>query len=332
MRSFDYARANSVSEATSEASVSADKARFIAGGTNLLDLMKLEVMTPEKLVDITRLDLRDIAPTEDGGLRIGALVTNSDLAADATVRRDYAVLSRALLAGASGQLRNKATTGGNLLQRTRCYYFYDTAMPCNKRDPGSGCSAIGGATRLHAILGASEACIATHPSDMAVAMQVLGAQVETERASGEGRLIPLAEFYELPGDTPHIETVLEPGELITAVILPPPPGDTHVYRKVRDRASYAFALVSVAAVIGMDGGRMARVQLAFGGIAPRPWRSAEVEDLLQGEAPAPALFDRAADLLLADARGQGGNDFKIPLTRRTLRAVLAEATGMGDSQ
>ncbi|MEQ3624219.1 MAG: xanthine dehydrogenase family protein subunit M [Celeribacter sp.] len=332
MREFDYARADSVSDATSQASLSDGEARFIAGGTNLLDLMKLEVMTPDKLVDITRLDLNAITATDEGGLRIGALVTNSDLAADETVRRDYAVLSRALLAGASGQLRNKATTGGNLLQRTRCYYFYDTDMPCNKREPGSGCSAIGGATRLHAILGASEACIATHPSDMAVAMQVLGAQVETERASGEGRIVPLSDFYKLPGDTPHIETMLEPGELITAVILPPPPGGTHVYRKVRDRASYAFALVSVAAVIEMDAGRMQRVQLAFGGIAPQPWRNAEVEDLLTNEEPSRALFDRAADMLLADAQGQGGNDFKILLTRRTLRAVLAEATGLGDSQ
>ncbi|MCA1972851.1 MAG: xanthine dehydrogenase family protein subunit M [Caenispirillum sp.] len=324
MRPFDYHRATSPAEAAR--AVAAPGATVIAGGTNLLDLMKLEVMAPERLVDINRLDLGGIAETDDGGLRIGTLVRNSDLAADARVRRDYPVLSRALLAGASGQLRNKATTGGNLMQRTRCYYFYDTAMPCNKREPGSGCGAIGGVTRIHAILGASEHCIATHPSDMAVALLALDATVELEGPEGECRSVPLADFHRLPGDTPHVETVLQPGEIITAVTLPPPVRGRQVYRKVRDRASYAFALVSVAAVVRLEDGRIAHAALAFGGLAHKPWRDRSVEDLLLGEAPSEALFDRAADRLLADARGQGGNDFKIPLARRTLKAVLADAT------
>ncbi|KZY24992.1 xanthine dehydrogenase, partial [Sulfitobacter sp. HI0040] len=247
MTPFDYTRAADVSDAVGNP-------RFIAGGTNLLDLMKLGVERPERLTDITRLDLRGIEDHE-GGLRIGALVSNADLAADARVRREYPVLSRALLSGASGQLRNMATTGGNLLQRTRCYYFQDIDSPCNKREPGSGCSAIGGATRLHAILGASEECIATHPSDMAVAMQALGAVVEVEGPEG-ARSIPLSEFYLLPGDRPDRETVLEPGDLITAVTLPPPPPGRQTYRKVRDRASYAFALTSVAGIVNCDGGKI----------------------------------------------------------------------------
>ncbi|GAA0585013.1 xanthine dehydrogenase family protein subunit M [Caenispirillum bisanense] len=325
MRPFDYHRATSPADAAAAAGTAGTT--IIAGGTNLLDLMKLEVMTPERLVDINRLDLGEITAADDGGLRIGALVRNADLAADPRVRRDYPVLSRALLAGASAQLRNKATTGGNLLQRTRCYYFYNTAMPCNKRQPGSGCGAIGGVTRLHAILGASPHCIATHPSDMAVALLALDAVVEVEGTEGTRRRVPLSGFHRLPGDTPHVETVLQPGELITAVTLPPPAGGRQLYRKVRDRASFAFALVSVAAVVTLDdAGRIDRAALAFGGLAHKPWRDPAVEDLLRGEAPSDALFDRAADRLLADARGQGGNDFKIPLTRRTLKAVLAEAT------
>ena len=320
MRPFEYARAGNVSEAGQLAG------RFIAGGTNLLDLMKLEVETPEKLVDITRLPLREIEETADGGLRIGALVTNSDLAAEPRIRRDYEVLSRALLAGASGQLRNKATTGGNLLQRTRCSYFYETSQPCNKREPGSGCGAIGGFNRIHAILGTSEKCIATHPSDMAVAMRLLDAVVETLKADGSSREIPVGDFYRLPGETPQVETVLDEGELITAVRLPKPLSGEHRYRKVRDRASYAFALVSVAAVVRMDGGRITEARLAFGGLAHMPWRDAAVEDALIGEAPSMALFDKAADILLAEAKGQGANDFKIPLARRTLKAVLADAT------
>ena len=323
MRAFDYVRAGDTAEAVREAG--GEETRFIAGGTNLLDLMKLEVMAPGRIVDITRLDLNRIEETEEGGLRIGALVTNSDLAADPRVRRDWAVLSRALLAGASGQLRNKATTGGNLLQRTRCLYFYDRGEPCNKREPGSGCAAKGGANRILAILGTSEHCIATHPSDMAVAMQALGASVEIEGQEGR-REVALADFYRLPGDTPQIETVLAPDELITAVILPAPAGGKQIYRKVRDRSSYAFALVSVAAVVTVEEGRIARAQLAFGGLGPMPWRDAEVEQALLGQAPSKALFDRAADILLAEAKGHGGNDFKIPLTRRTLAAVLTQAT------
>jgi xanthine dehydrogenase YagS FAD-binding subunit len=323
MKPFDYARARSRAEAVDLAAQTG--AAFIAGGTNLLDLMKIEVMAPDRLVDITRLDLDGIEATEEG-LRIGALVTNSELAADMRVRTGYPLLSQALLAGASGQLRNKATTGGNLLQRTRCYYFYDRAMPCNKREPGSGCAAIGGINRIHAILGASEHCIATHPSDMAVALLALDAVVETETPEGETRRIPLADLHRLPGDTPHVETVLLRGELITHVLLPPPRSSAQIYRKVRDRASYAFALISVAAVIGMTGDRITRAALAFGGLAHKPWRDPAVEAALIGQRPSEALFQRAADILLADARGQGGNDFKIPLARRTLAATLAQAT------
>ncbi len=329
MKPFDYARAGDTAEAVREAS--GQGRAFIAGGTNLLDLMKLEVMAPDKLVDINRLDLKQITAAREGGLRIGALVTNSDCAADARIRRDYPLLSRAILAGASGQLRNKATTGGNLCQRTRCYYFYDTAMPCNKREPGSGCRAIGGATRLHAIFGASDQCIATYPGDMAAAMSALGAAVEIEGADGTTRSVPVRDFHRLPGDTPHIDNVLEDGELITAVTLPAPTGGRQIYRKVRDRASYAFALVSVAADIRMDGGTIASAALAFGGVAHKPWHKAELDALLTGAAPSDALFDKAADLLLADAAGQGGNDFKIPLLRRTLKAVLREATRTGDA-
>ncbi len=325
MKPFDYIRAGDTAEATRAAS--ADSARIIAGGTNLLDLMKLEVMAPDTVVDITRIeDLRGIAATAEGGLRIGALVTNSDLAAAPQVRTGWPVLSRALLAGASGQLRNKATTGGNLLQRTRCYYFYDRDAACNKRAPGTGCAALQGVNRLHAILGASDHCIATHPSDMAVAMQALGASVEVETPDGARREIALSEFYRLPGDTPDRETVLGAGDLITAVLLPPPAGGRQIYRKVRDRSSYAFALVSVAAVIRVDRGLISGAALAFGGLAPRPWRDAAVESALIGQAPSRALFENAADILLADARGHGGNDFKIPLVRRSLVAVLAEAT------
>ena len=244
-------------------------AKFIAGGTNLLDLMKLQIETPTHLVDVNGLALDRIEATADGGLRIGALVRNTDLAADARVRRDYGVLSRALVAGASGQLRNMATTAGNLLQRTRCPYFYDTDQPCNKRVPGSGCSAIGGFSRQHAVVGVSDACIATHPSDMAVAMRALDATVRDDRVpTARARVIPIADFHRLPGNTPHIETALQPGELITSVTLPTPLGGTHLYRKVRDRASYAFALVSVAAIVQRDGSG----RVALGGVAHKPWR------------------------------------------------------------
>ncbi len=302
-------------------------ARYIAGGTNLLDLMKLQVETPEKLVDISRLDLATIEDAEGGGLLIGALVPNSDLAADPRVIASYEVLSRALLAGASGQLRNKASTGGNLLQRTRCYYFYDLASRCNKRSPGSGCDAISGINRILAVLGTSDHCIATHPSDMAVAMRALDAIIVTLKADGDRRRIPIHDFYRLPGETPHIETVLERGELITHIALPKPPVGRQVYRKVRDRASYAFALVSVAGIIGMEDGRIANASLAFGGLGPMPWRDPAVEAALVGQAPSREVFSAAADALVADAKGHGSNDFKIPLARRTLMAVLRDLTG-----
>tara|TARA_R110000868_G_scaffold99084_2_gene272853 strand:+ start:358 stop:1344 length:987 start_codon:yes stop_codon:yes gene_type:complete len=327
MKPFTYARANDRADAIAKAA----DATYIAGGTNLLDLMKLEVMAPDKLVDINRLDLSGIGVTDAGGLRIGALVTNSDCAADDCVRRDYPVLSRAILAGASGQLRNKATTGGNLCQRTRCYYFYDTAMPCNKREPGSGCQALHGFNRIHAILGASDACIATYPGDMAVAMTALDAQIEIEGADGETRLVPIEEFHLLPGDHPEKDNILTAGDLITAVILPPPVEGQQTYRKVRDRASYAFALCSVAAIVKMDGETISSAALAFGGLAPKPWRDPDVEALLVGEKPSTDLFGRVADQLLAEAKGYGSNDFKIPLTRRVLISVLKEATDQGAS-
>lgn len=323
MRPFDYVRAEEMAEAC-EAGFGRG-AEFIAGGTNLLDLMKLEVMAPEKLIDISRLGL-DRIEEEEGGLRIGATVTNSDLAADMRVRRDYPVLSRALLAGASGQLRNKATTGGNLLQRTRCPYFYDTDTPCNKRTPGEGCAALGGEVRNHAILGTSEHCIALHPSDMAVALRALDARIEVQPPEGPPKSYDMDAFYALPGETPHIETVLEPGDLITSVFLPAPKGDRQVYRKVRDRASYAFALVSVAAVIRMEGDTIEHAAIGFGGLGTQPWRDVEVDALLTGATPSPALFDEVADVLLQGAETHGGDDFKVPMARRVLRAVLEEAT------
>jgi xanthine dehydrogenase YagS FAD-binding subunit len=316
MRSFTYERANSPS-AASAAAVRTQNAKFIAGGTNLLDLMKLEIETPEHLIDINRLGLDQIETTADGGLRIGALVRNTDLAAHDRVRRDYGVLSRALLAGASGQLRNKATTAGNLLQRTRCPYFYDTNQPCNKRQPGSGCAAIGGFSRGHAVVGGSDACIAVHSSDMAVAMRALDATVETVRPDGTTRRVPIAELHRLPGETPHLETTLVPGELITTVTLPKPVGGTQVYRKVRDRASYAFALVSVAAIVQRDGtGRV-----ALGGVAHKPWRVEAAEaELRRGPRAVTAA-------LLAGAKPTQDNAFKLTLVERTLGAVLAEARG-----
>ncbi|MFB9243041.1 xanthine dehydrogenase family protein subunit M [Massilia antarctica] len=313
MKVFTYQRATSSADAAA-AAMRTPGAKFIAGGTNLLDLMKLEIETPGHLIDVNGLGLDKIEATADGGLRIGALVRNTDLASDERVRRDYAVLSRALLSGASMQLRNKATTAGNLLQRTRCPYFYDTNQPCNKRQPGSGCSAIGGFSRQHAIVGASDACIATHPSDMAVAMRLLDAQVDTVRAGGTARTIPIADFHRLPGSTPHIDTVLEPGELITSVTLPKPLGGTQVYRKVRDRSSYAFALVSVAAVILPGGGRV-----ALGGVAHKPWRIEAAEQKMAGGANA------VVDQLLAGAKTTHDNAFKIMLVQRTLHAVLADA-------
>ena len=324
MKAFTYERAASP-EAAAAAAAAKPGARFIAGGTNLLDLMKLQVEVPMHLIDINRLGLDTTEATPDGGVRIGALVRNADLAADPRIRKDYAVLSRALLSGASGQLRNKATTGGNLLQRTRCYYFYDTSKPCNKRTPGSGCSAVQGFNRLHAVLGTSEQCIATHPSDMAVAMRVLDAKVETISPNGGRRVIPIADFHQLPGTTPNVETSLQLGEMITAVTLPPPLPGTHIYRKVRDRASYAFAMVSVAAIIDKSGGNIRSAKVAFGGLAHKPWRVQEAETVLAGAAVTEASANAASDRVLQGARGFGHNDFKIPLARRTLRAVILEA-------
>lgn len=314
MKIFTYQRAATPAEAAA-AVASMPGAKFIAGGTNLLDLMKLEIETPSHLVDLGSLGLDKVEPTREGGLRIGAQVTNTDLAAHPRVRKDYAVLSRAILAGASGQLRNKATTAGNLLQRTRCPYFYDTNQACNKRTPGSGCAAIGGYSRQLGIVGTSDSCIATYPGDMAVAMRVLDASIETIDAAGAARTIPMAEFHRLPGKTPEIDHVLRPGELITAVTLPQPLGGKHIYHKVRDRSSYAFALVSVAAVVGRDGtGRV-----AIGGIAPKPWRVEAAEAALPQGAKA------VAKGLLAAARPTPDNAFKAALVERTIAAVVAEA-------
>ncbi|MDR6937443.1 xanthine dehydrogenase family protein subunit M [Luteibacter sp. 3190] len=313
MKPFGYERAETPAAAAASA-VSHPGAKFIAGGTNLLDLMKLGIEEPTYLIDVNGLKL-DAIETDGDGVRIGALVRNTDLAADARIRRDYPLLSRALLAGASGQLRNKATTAGNLLQRTRCPYFYDTNQPCNKRLPGSGCAAIGGASRQHAIVGVSKACIATHPSDMAVAMRALDAAVETVKPDGSKRRIPIADFHTLPGNTPHIETVLERGELITAVTLPKPVGGTQLYHKVRDRSSYAFALVSIALIAQPDGtGRV-----AVGGIAHKPWRV----DAADAELPKGAKA--ASARLLAGAQTTHDNAYKVTLTERALAATLAEA-------
>ena len=316
MKSFTYERVRTPAEAAA-AVARTPGAKFIAGGTNLLDLMKLQIETPRHLVDVNGVGLDRIEPTAEGGLRIGALVRNTDLAADERVRRDYGVLSRALLAGASGQLRNKATTAGNLLQRTRCPYFYDTAQPCNKRQPGSGCSAIGGVSRQLAVIGSSPACIATHPGDMAVAMRVLDAAVETVRPDGQARRIAIADFHRLPGATPQIDTNLEPGEFISGVTLPAPAGGTHVYRKVRDRASYAFALVSVAAIVQKDGSG----RVALGGVAHKPWRVDDADRQL------PRGAKSTAAALLAGATPTPDNAFKLPLVERTLAAVLTETKG-----
>jgi len=324
MRPFDLQRPDSLDHAHSLSD--GETATLIAGGTNLLDLMKLQVETPERLVAIDRLGMNAIEETADGGVRIGALVTNTATANHDRIRSDYPVLARAILAGATQQLRNRATTGGNLCQRTRCYYFTNIDQPCNKRDPGSGCGAIDGIARLHGVLGTSPHCIATYPGDMAVAMSALDAMVEIEGAGDARRQVPVRDFHRLPGDTPWRDNVLEPGEIITSVILPAPVEGKQIYRKVRERSSYAFALVSTAAVIAMEGDIISRADLAFGGLAHKPWHDPRLSDLLVGKVPDAALFDRAADLLLEDAQGYGENDFKIPLARRTLAAVLAEAT------
>jgi len=313
MRAFTYERAKDPVEAARAAA--RPGAKFLAGGTNLLDLMKLEIETPTHLIDVQDLGFDKIEKTSDGGLRIGALVSNTDLAADERVRRDYGVLTRSIVAGASGQLRNKASTAGNLLQRTRCPYFYDTNMPCNKRNPGSGCAALGGASRTLGVIGVNDKCIATFPGDMAVGMRVLDAVIETVDANGARRSIPIADFHRLWGDHPEKDTNLNPGELITAVTLPRPLGGKHFYEKVRDRASYAYALVSVAAVIQPDGtGRV-----AFGGVAPKPWRVEAAE----------ALLPRGAAAVTArtfqGATPTHENAFKLPLATRALASVLAES-------
>ena len=324
MRPFAYERSHSVADAAR--AIAGDDAMAIAGGTNLLDLMKLQVETPGRLADINHIGFAGIEDADDGGLNLGALATNTQTAIHARVRTDYPVLALAILAGATQQLRNKATNGGNLCQRTRCYYFTNIDQPCNKREPGSGCGAIGGIAKLHAVLGTSEQCIATYPGDMAVALSALNATVRITKADGSIRQIAVREFHRLPGDTPWRDNVLESGEVITAITLPPPVRGMQVYRKVRERSSYAFALVSIAAVIDMAEGRFTRADLAFGGIAHKPWHDPRLSDLLVGKPPSDDLFDKAADLLLENARGHGENDFKIPLTRRTLHAVLSQVT------
>lgn len=324
MREFTYERATDPSSAF--AGISKPGAKFISGGTNLLDLMKLEIEHPSHLVDISRLPMREIEETDDRGLRIGAQVDNATLAADLRVRSRYPVLTEALVAGASAQLRNMASTGGNLLQRTRCGYFYDTTCACNKREPGAGCSALHGYNRGHAILGASDSCIATHPSDMAVALAALDAHVEVMRAGGERYHIPVRDFIRLPDGTPEIDTELQPGELITAVVLPPPPAGRQHYRKVRDRASYEFALVSVAAIISVADRVITSVRIALGGVAHRPWRADEAEEVIEGNEISIDLFRRAADAAMITAVGRGHNDFKIELAKRTMIAVLRDLT------
>lgn len=322
MRPFDYSRAADPDEAARSGALAG--AAFIGGGTNLLDLMKLEIETPERLVDVSRLDLNRIDETEDGVL-IGSQVSNSALAAHPLIRERYSLLSTALLSGATVQLRNKATTGGNFLQRTRCLYFYDTTRRCNKRRPGSGCDALEGINRQHAILGASEHCIATHPSDMAVAMAALDARVVTRKADGDGRELAVTDLLRLPGDRPDLDHVLEQGELITHVLLPRDPPRAQHYRKVRDRASYAFALVSVAVALDVEDGRIGNARIALGGVAHKPWRAEKAEAMIAGQTASPELFRAAAEAELAQAKGRGRNAFKIPLAKRVMAAVLAEA-------
>lgn len=319
MKPFDYVRAGSAEEAVSKGA----DGRFLGGGTNLVDLMKLEIERPDRLVDVSRLASGEISKTDEG-LRVGAGVTNTALANHPAVRDRYPLLSTALLSGATQQLRNKATVGGNFLQRTRCQYFYDQFRACNKRAPGSGCDAIDGLNRFHAILGASEHCIAVHPSDMAVAMAALDAVVETLRPDGSTRRIPANALHRLPGDTPHIDHVLEQGELITHVILPASPQGRQLYRKVRDRSSYAFAVVSIGAALELENGQMANVRIALGGVAHKPWRAERAENVLEGGRPSADLFAQAADAELAEAVGQGHNDFKIDLSRRLIIAALRD--------
>ena len=332
MINFHYTRATDVADAVRQLARD-PRAKLVAGGTNLIDLMKMEVEQPTRVIDITRLPLRQVEPTPGGGLRIGALVRNTDLAYHPLVEERYPVLASAIMAGASQQLRNLASTGGNLLQRTRCAYFYDVATPCNKRQPGSGCSAIEGLNRGHAILGTSAACIAVHPSDMCVAMRILDANVHVTGPAGD-RVVPIADFHRLPGDTPQRDTNLEAGEIITAVELPPKGfAAHHTYLKIRDRLSYAFALVSIAAALELDGDTIKEGRFALGGVAHRPWRDAQAEAVLRGQPANAATFARAADVLLRDARGYGDNIFKIDLARRCIvRGLSQAARGTPQSQ
>ena len=332
MIDFQYARASDVADAVRQMAAEPG-AKLIAGGTNLLDLMKEDVERPTRLIDISRLPLKEVTETPEGGLRIGALVPNSDLAWHPLVEQRYPILSSAIQAGASQQLRNMASTGGNLLQRTRCYYFYDTATPCNKREPGSGCSAIDGLNRMHAILGTSDACIAVHPSDMCVALAVLDARVHVAGPTGE-RTIAFADFHRLPGDEPQRDTNLAPGEMVTAVELPARgfPAN-YTYLKIRDRLSYAFALVSVAAALELDGGAIKEARLGLGGVAHKPWRDTAAEAALRGQPAGEAAFAQAADTVLSGARGYAHNAFKIDLARRTIvRALTQAANGTPQSQ
>jgi len=329
---FQYARANDVADALHQ--IAADPtARFIAGGTNLIDLMKEDVERPSRLIDISRLPLNTIEETADGGLRIGALVPNSDLAYHPLIEQRYPMLGSAILAGASQQLRNMASTGGNLLQRTRCYYFYDITTPCNKREPGSGCSAINGLNRIHAILGASEACIATHPSDMCVALAALDAKVHVTGPAGE-RTIAFSEFHRLPGNTPQLDTNLHRDEIVTAIELPAQGfASNYTYLKIRDRLSYAFALVSIAAALELEGATIKEARLALGGVAHKPWRDTATEAMLRGQAANQATFTDAADVPLRGAKGYEYNSFKIELARRGIvRALMQAAQGTPQSQ
>jgi xanthine dehydrogenase YagS FAD-binding subunit len=332
MNNFQYSRAGDVADAVRQMAASPG-AKFIAGGTNLVDLMKYEVEHPTRLIDISRLPLTKVEETADGGLRIGALVPNSDLAWHPAVAQRYPMLSSAILAGASAQLRNMASTGGNLLQRTRCFYFYDVATPCNKRDPGSGCPAKDGINRINAILGTSDACIATHPSDMCVALAALDAKVHIDGPDGE-RAVAMADFHRLPGDTPQRDTNLDPKEIITAVEVPAKGfNKNYTYLKIRDRLSYAFALVSVAAALDMDGDTIREARLALGGVAHKPWRDSEAEAALKGQPANADTFARAADIVLREAKGFGHNTFKIDLARRTMiRALTQAANGTPQSQ
>lgn len=323
MNRFDYDRPASVAEAVQAGT--GEQVRYLAGGTNLIDLMKENVEQPVTVIDINRLPLNAIEELDGEGLRLGALVPNSDTAWDARVEQRYPLLSSAILAGASPQLRNAATNGGNLNQRTRCYYFYDVATPCNKRKPGSGCGAIGGVTRMHAILGASDQCIATHPSDMCVALAALDATVQVTGPEGD-RAIPIADYHRLPGDEPWRDNTLKPGELVTGIDLPAEDfTQNYTYLKLRDRLSYAFALVSVAVAMRVESGTIAEARVALGGVAHKPWRSTEAEKLLKGQQPSPDAFGAFADALLAGAVGQGENDFKIPLARKAIVRALKQA-------